>query len=217
MIGRGVRPARPRMTGPVIPTQDRSKHPGYRSPFEFFISGLGRDGSPSRPFADRGACLGGDSLCSTANGGLGEPRPTSCIASLPMSASSPVFLGRGATAWRPWADRCRNSVNCPGSSIRPLRTDATQSRPYLGPLTANRCPLAALPRRVGLSSLAQPRLTKGGQPYLRQTASQRVPVSPCPRVPLWSRDDIAYHMPMDVGETVVAALETISETLVVEA
>ena len=33
--GRGVRPARPRMTGPVIPTKDRSIHSGFRFPFEW--------------------------------------------------------------------------------------------------------------------------------------------------------------------------------------
>ena len=32
--GRDVRPARPRMTGPVIPTKDRGIHSGLRFPFE---------------------------------------------------------------------------------------------------------------------------------------------------------------------------------------
>ena len=45
------------------------------------------------------------------------------------------------------------SHDLPGSSIISLRTGATPSRPY------------PLMYRVGMSVLAQPRLTKGGQPY----------------------------------------------------
>ena len=41
---------------------------------------LGRAGSPSPPFADRHTNLLYVSKLSLFNGGLGEPRPTSCLA-----------------------------------------------------------------------------------------------------------------------------------------
>jgi hypothetical protein len=39
--------------------------------------------------------------------------------------------GRGATAWRPWADGHHKAKNSARLTYLALRTDATQSRPYL--------------------------------------------------------------------------------------
>ncbi len=51
----------------------------------------------------------------------------------PTANRSPLtpVMGRGATAWRPWADGGCGSDYLPGSTMISLRTDATQSRPYL--------------------------------------------------------------------------------------
>jgi len=56
-------------------------------------STLGRDGSPGGPFADGRAHFLRDRLLALANGGLGEPRPTTC----PLRDSvAPYFPTAGA-------------------------------------------------------------------------------------------------------------------------
>jgi hypothetical protein len=54
----------------------------HAAPFESCLSALGRDGSPSRPFAE---------VRTLPSGGLGEPRPTICL-SLIHRASGPLLF-----------------------------------------------------------------------------------------------------------------------------
>ena len=108
-----------------------SQSSGFRFPFEFFA--LGRDGSPSRPFADRDThvdrlnVLGRDGSPSRPfadgvadvvrlNGGLGEPRPTPRPPPIIRSPFEPFAFGRAAIAM---AAVRRSSCESPGIVFDP--------------------------------------------------------------------------------------------------
>ncbi len=132
------------------------------------MTALGRDGSPSRPFASRVSDL------IRLNGGLGAPAllrymsqretgdrkngwayisPSNIpVSGLPLYYAS-VVSGRGATASRPFETEAgsRRVFAKIGLVIHtPMRTDATQWRPYHKPKPYTPQPSQAL-RHAGIS------------------------------------------------------------------